>query len=87
MLPFSLNVLCIFTGTFGLVDYTNSEDMKYAVSVLKCSGSIWILGLFSSSSYTAFTCIVLILLMMAFFRSGNWMTLNSKTLGQNLIFG
>ena len=26
------NFISAFLGTFGLVDYTNNEDMKYAVS-------------------------------------------------------
>lgn len=27
------NILCFHIGTFGLVDYTNYEDMKYAVRI------------------------------------------------------
>lgn len=41
MILLTLNFLCVYSGTYGVVDYTNPEDMKYAVSVLKISSSFF----------------------------------------------
>ncbi|KDO52800.1 hypothetical protein CISIN_1g0226881mg, partial [Citrus sinensis] len=34
MILLTLNFLCVYSGTYGVVDYTNPEDMKYAIRKL-----------------------------------------------------
>lgn len=63
-------------GTFGIVDYTNYDDMKYAVSFSKKHIFSEVLHYF-----------ILIVDVFLLFRYENLMILNSEILGREHTFG